>query len=220
MGVDEGEGHHMHGEDDSMPPEFANIKLPPAAPKGGDCQAVADRLEIVIRAMLETQFGTMDADTRKMVEGQMGSMIPDLKAEMLKMCNEQKWPQELKDCVLVAETADALQGCEQYVTEEMKNSDFGGGEPPEPPMPEQPAPAWSGGDDCAAVGQRIAQLAMNQAGELDEESKKMMEEAMAASTAEIVEVCTQGQWSADVRSCFLKAGTIQDAEVCFGNLGM
>jgi hypothetical protein len=203
---------------------FAGITLPPAMAKGGGCQEVADRIEQIIVVMFQAQVGEMDAETKKLVEAQMGDAIPQMKAQMLQMCEAQHWPQELKDCVLTAATPGDLEGCEQYVTEEMKNSEMTGGideptEPAEPPPPEQPAPAWSGGDDCGAVGQRIVQLAINQAGDMPDDQKKMMEEAMAEAASQIVDACTQGQWSAEVRTCFLKSGTIQDAEVCFQNVG-
>jgi hypothetical protein len=219
--VDDGEGDQPPPED-GVPDEFKNIKLPPPGAKGGDCSAVADRIKGLVVAMMEQELGKLPADQRGMVQGQMDEMVAEVHGQMKQMCEDQKWPQTLKDCVLTAPDMGALQKCEQYVTEEMKNQG-GPDEPGEPEPPTEPvaaAPAWTGGDDCTAVGQRVMQLAMLQAGEMPPEVKAEVEKSLQEAIAQIAAVCTEGKWSAEVRGCFFKAGTMEAAEACFQTAGM
>ncbi len=198
---------------------FANVQLPPAGKPGGDCTAVADRVDAIVRAVFTSQVGQLDADTRKMVEAQVEAEIGKVKTQMLEMCTSQNWPTVLKDCLLTAADMTALQGCEQHMTAEMKAGPPS--DPDEPlPAPATPVPAWSGGDDCNAVGERIAQLAMGQVGDMSPEEKQMMMASMKDAMGEIVTACTAGSWSAEVRGCFFKAASIDDAEGCFRNAGL
>lgn len=212
-----------------IPPEYANVKLPPPAPKGGDCEAVATRIQGLVVAVMEIELAKLGDEERKLAEGQIQGMVGEMKQQMKDMCESQKWPQELKDCVLTAPDMGALQQCEQYVTEEMKQADMAGGgdepeapdEPDEPAVPVAAVPAWTGGDDCKAVGERVMQVAMANAGsDIPEEFKAEMEKAMAEAIGQITSMCTSMSWSAEQRGCFFKAGTMDAMESCFSNIGM
>lgn len=197
-------------------PDFADVKFPAAGKAGGGCPEVADRIDSIIRAVFTSQIGQLDAETRKMVEAEVEAEIGKVKTQMLEMCTSQSWTQPLKDCLLVAMDMNAVQACEQHMTEAQKNAPAPDDKPSEPA---KPVPAWTGGDDCNAVGERITQLAIGQV-DLDPDQQKEMMETMKDATGEIVTACTAGSWSAEVRGCFFKAASINDAEGCFQNAGL
>ncbi|MCB9559712.1 MAG: hypothetical protein H6709_17975 [Kofleriaceae bacterium] len=213
---------------------YANVKFPPPGAKGGDCTAVADRVHAIVKAAANAELGDMDANTRKMAEQAMDSELAKVRTQILEMCKAQNWPQVLKDCALTAADMQALQGCEQYVTDEMRAADAAGddagdddgdvyddGDGGDDDAPAaKPVPAWTGGDDCQAVGERVAQLAMAQLGDVPAEMKADVEGAMKEAITEVVNTCKAGKWSAEARGCFLKASTIEAAEDCFGKVGM
>jgi len=90
------------GADDQLP---RDINFPPPAPAGGDCNAVADRMLLVLKAALAADAETMTPDELKQAE----AMMPTMRTEVLTTC--QQYPQQLRDCMLTATSSDALDAC-------------------------------------------------------------------------------------------------------------
>lgn len=235
-GAQDGDRHAMGaGQDPSAnaaaeaPPAAAaaELKFPPAGQPGGGCDKVTERLMIIIDQMMERELGELTAEQKAAAASEIKAQMDSVEGEVMKMCTDQNWSQELKDCALTAMSEADFDKCDQYAPEELQDppvaDEDGDGEyePGEdyPEAPAQPLAAWTGGDDCKAVGDRMVQLTMAQVGELPDEYKAQVEQELAESATQLATMCTEGNWSAEVRKCFLAAGTIDVAGECFGQLG-
>jgi hypothetical protein len=194
-------------EADDMPAEAPpSFTFPPAAPKGGDCDAVAERLVLVIKAYIAAEMNEMTPEEQQMARGMIDSMVADMRPEMLSMCKDEGWSQELRDCALTATSVADFEACDKLA-------------PPEPaaaPPPSKPVPAWSGGKECKDVGARLKQLTLATAdtGDLPPGTVEQLDDYAAQLTA----ACTEGQWSEAARTCMVNAPTLDDIGNCFGAL--
>lgn len=189
----------------SPPPD---AKFPPPAAKGGDCDAVADRLMLVIDAFIEAEMKGLTAEEQAVLRGMIDGERAGMLTQLLAMCNDEKWSQELRDCALTATSLDAFDACEQFAPAGSTLAD--------PPG----QPAWTGGDSCKDVGLRLTQLAIVSMGDLDPAVKAEMDQALAESARQMEETCTTGNWNAEVRKCMVSAATIDDVTPCFEKLSM
>ncbi len=223
------------GEGEQPPPEPAggnnpfppNMKLPPPGKAGGDCVAVADRLMVLVTAMIDeqmkAQMATMDEATREMMKAQIAQYMNSdmIKNEMVKACTSQNWSQQLRDCVLLATTVDDMMKCEQYAPKGAAG--VGGGNDPDDytddvAAPEATAPAWTGGNSCEDVGKRMQQLytlSMGDQSQWPDESKKQVADQLAAANAQLVQACKDASFSEPVRSCLVKASNLEGTQACW-----
>jgi hypothetical protein len=214
---------------DEEPAEHVAVKFPPPGQAGGDCAAVTDRLMIVLTQMMQGEMGELTEEQKGAAAKEVEAQMTEMRTQLLTMCTDQKWPQELKDCALTAMSEEDLDGCDKYVPEGMDDGDSDDGdgdgdyEPGEdyPAEPAKPVPAWTGGDDCQAVGDRMIQLATAQMGaEAEGEGAAEMAASLKEAAAELVTMCTDGKWPDDVRKCVLAAPTIDDAGECLSKIEM
>jgi hypothetical protein len=95
------------------------VDMPPPSAPGGDCDAVAARLQPIMEQMVEQQLdeelagepADVQAEARKYAR----ASLPGMRAEVAQLCVDQSWPAELRDCVLVAPTMAALEACDALV---------------------------------------------------------------------------------------------------------
>ena len=186
-------------------------ELPPPAARGGDCDSVADRLMLVMKAYVEAKLASLPAEDRAAAKGMIDGELAGMRPQLLAMCTGEKWSQELRDCALTAASIDAFDACGQFAP---------AGSALAAEDPATPAPAWTGGDSCKDVGLRLTQLAAVSMGGLDPAMKSEMERALAESAKQTEEACTTGNWNAEVRTCMVAAATIDDVTPCFEKLGI
>jgi hypothetical protein len=186
-------------------------ELPPPAARGGDCDSVADRLMLVMKAYVEGQLTALTDEEREAAKGMIDGELAGMRPQLLAMCTDEKWSQELRDCALTAASMDAFDACGQFAP---------AGSALAAEAPATPAPAWTGGDSCKDVGLRLTQLATVSMGGLDPAMKAEMEQALAESAKQMEEACTTGNWNAEVRKCMVDAAAIDDVTPCFEKLGI
>jgi len=79
-------------------------EFPPPAAKGGDCDAVADRMVLVMKAY-------PDDDAEKMMKpAEREQMLAMMRSETFTLC-QRSWSQPLRDCMLTATSGDELDAC-------------------------------------------------------------------------------------------------------------
>jgi hypothetical protein len=105
---------------DPPAPEEAPLvyELPPPEPKGGDCDAVAARLAIIVGAMIDAQIAEMPPDQAAQARQNVQANPDDIAAQLATSCRDEGWSVELRDCILTAPTAPELEACEQYAPPE------------------------------------------------------------------------------------------------------
>ena len=184
-----------------------DIEFPPPGEKGGDCNAVTDRLMIIIDRMIAKQLGTLSEEERKMAAGMMEEQMKTMRDEVLKMCVDQKWSQELKDCALTASDAKSFQDCEKYAPQDTAATV----DTAEPVA----VPAYSGGTECKDVGERLRQLTLAMVGDVPPEAKAEVDKALDEQAAQITTECQNSQWPEAWRACVVKADSIDAATACF-----
>lgn len=224
---DQAPGRHAMGKgqdpsavaEPAAPPTTDGPKLtfPPAGARGGDCAAVTDRIMIIVEQMMAAELGSLTAEQKAAAKSEIDSQMASVRDEFMKMCTDQSWSQELKDCALTAMSEAEFEKCDQYAPPETEEEL----EPGEdyPAEPAKPVPAWTGGDDCKAVGDRMMQLATAQVGDIPAESRAEYDKSIAESAVEITNMCASGQWSESVRKCVLQAPTIDAAGECLSQVG-
>ncbi len=208
--------------DDSPGVPVPAAPLPPPAPAGGDCGAVAARLLAIAQAQVEAELTGADATTRQTAEQMVGPMLAQLREQVQSACQAQNWPAELRDCVLTAADMAALQGCERFATDEMRQQAAAASSAPDPvaPAPKGPPPAWDGaGDDCDAVGAQIAALTRWQISGAPEEQRAAAEPMLAEIAGQVAAACKAGSWSEAGRRCLLQARATDALQQCAASLG-
>jgi len=203
------------------PSPAAAIKFPPAGQAGGDCAAVTDRLIIIISAMMNGEMGELTDEQKGAAKTEVDAQMAEMKAMVMTMCTDQAWSQELKDCALAAMSEADLDACEQYAPDDLKHEepveDYEPGEdyPAEPP---KPVPAWTGGDSCKDVGDRLVQLATAQMGDLPTEAVDEMASSLQEAAEQVKVMCEDGKWSDSVRTCILTAPNIDATGECMAGI--
>jgi hypothetical protein len=191
------------------------IKLPPPAAAGGDCTAVAARIGAIMIATAEAQLGT-DAEARKIAEPMIRDAAKSVQTELERECTAQSWPKNLKDCLLTASDAQALQGCETFATQAMK--DAAAAAPAAAPRPTTPAPKSSGGNDCAAVGAHTAAITEWELSVAPPDLRASAADLIAQMKAMVEQQCTQGAWPESARTCVVGASSMTDVNACSAKL--
>jgi hypothetical protein len=186
-----------------------DTRFPPPAPKGGDCDAVADRVMLMVDAYIAAEMKQLSPEEQAMAKSVMSADVAGVRGQLVTMCRDEQWSQELRDCTLTATSVAELDGCERHAPAGAAAT-----------AEAAPPPAWTGGDSCKDVGLRLTQLAMVSMGEVDPAIKAEMEQALAESARQMEEACTTGNWNAEVRACMVAAATIDDVTPCFEKLGM
>jgi hypothetical protein len=99
--------------------ELPRIEMPPPMPPGGDCDAVADRLQPIMEQMVEQQLDEELAGEPPEVQAEAQryarAALPNMRLEIAQLCVDQAWSAELRDCVLVAPTMEALEACDALI---------------------------------------------------------------------------------------------------------
>jgi hypothetical protein len=191
-------------------PDF-NIEFPPAGEKGGDCAAVTDRVMVIVTRMVDKEMAKLPDDQRAMAEGVLKEQYAEMRKQFLTMCADQKWSQDLKDCILLATDGTALQACDQYAP---KDTGTTAAEPAAEPVA---APEYKGGDECSDVAARMRELTLLQVGTVPPEAQAEIDKALDEQAAQIAEMCKSGEWSQEWRHCVSHAATMDAASQCFGS---
>jgi hypothetical protein len=210
------------GEPPAAPPA-PPVTLPPPASAGGDCAAVARRVGAIARAQIDAQLAGLDEETRRATAEMVEGMVAELPAQVQAACEQQAWPQELRDCVLTASDVDALQGCERFATPEMRKAAEAAANDTSSspaPAPQGPPPRWDGASsDCAAVGAHVVALARWQISGAPEAQRGMAEEMLPTIGDQVAGACDMGSWSEDARRCMLEAQSLEAVDACAAKLG-
>jgi len=198
--------------DTKAPMAKINIPFPDPIAAGGDCAAVAGRLDKIMSAAIDAQLAQMPEDQRaeakKMVEQQMGG---DMAAMVEKMCKDQKWPQELIDCVDASTDQDSFMKCQKYAPKGM-----GKPKPVDAPASEQaPVAEWTGGHECKDVGERLRQMTLAQVGDIPESEQAEVNKALDDQVTGLVETCTKSGWTDKQRDCVVHSATMDAVAGCF-----
>jgi hypothetical protein len=170
---------------------------------------MTERLMKIVDKMVAKQMGQLPADQQQMAQGAMKDQMDQLKASIQQQCTEQKWSQELIDCVDGATDGKGIQACEKYA-------------PAQPAQPAEPAPTeakpvaeWTGGHECKDVGERMRQLTLAQVGDIPDDQKADIDKALDDQVASITKSCTDDAWSDAWRDCIVHAPDMDAVSGCF-----
>jgi len=202
-------------DDDADTVAPVDIKLPPPAAAGGDCIAVGARIGEIMIASAEAQLGT-DAEARKIAEPMIRDAAKSVQTELARECTAQSWPKDLKDCLLTASDAQALQGCEKFATQAMK--DAAAAAPAAAPRPTTPAPKSTGGNDCAAVGAHTAAITEWELSVAPPDLQASAADLIKQMKTMVEQQCTQGAWPESARTCVVGASSMTDVNACSAKL--
>src|SRR5688572_7011201 len=143
MASDEG----TMGRRPAAPPSpMAKVKMPPPAPRGGDCAAVGKRMGDMTRLTMNAELAELDVETRMVAAAMMEQLVVEVPKKIVALCEAGGWTQEIRDCVLTAGDLEAMQACERMVTPEMQAKMEAAEENPgvqmEMPAPKGSPPKW------------------------------------------------------------------------------